>query len=211
MSTYPRKLKYATAGLALGVLVTGCATSPTVERYVPPPIGATYVIERKDTGSFGATAAKVPFKFVQHTWQGQTVNAYENPMGALYTRPEGGWIGVFVGGKPMVTWDPPLNWDWPISVGKSWTKTYRVTNHARKQTISYDASQKVESYEEIKVPAGTFKAFRISNKTTLGDENVSWYSPELGIFVKNSQRRTEKHPAGAGTREDELVSQTIRP
>jgi hypothetical protein len=60
------------------------------------------------------------------------------------------------------------------------------------------------------VPAGTFKAFKVTSSDTLGNENVVWFSPELGLFLKQTLRRTEKHPAGAGTRETELVSQTIR-
>jgi hypothetical protein len=41
------------------------------------------------------------------------------------------------------------------------------------------------------------------------NENVVWFSPELGIFVKQNLRRTAKHPAGPGTRDSELVSHTI--
>jgi hypothetical protein len=46
----------------------------------------------------------------------------------------------------------------------------------------------------------------VSTVNTLGDDNVSWYSPELGIFVKQMNRRTDKHPQGAGTQNVELVS-----
>jgi hypothetical protein len=103
-----------------------------------------------------------------------------------------------------------LSWEWPIEVGKTWTKKYTITIHATKQTIPFEVRQKVEAYEDVTVPAGTFKAFKVVTSDTLGSENINWFSPELGIFVKTTLRRTAKHPAGAGTRETELVSQTIR-
>jgi len=60
------------------------------------------------------------------------------------------------------------------------------------------------------VPAGTFKAFRVRSTDTLGNDNVVWFAPQLGIFVKQNLRRTDQSAQGAGTRDIELVSQTIR-
>ena len=85
-----------------------------------------------------------------------------------------------------------------------------MTIHATNQTIPYQITQKVEAYEDITVPAGTFKAFKVSTSSTLGEENVNWFSPELGIFVKSINTRTAKSAAGPGTRETEIVSQTIK-
>ena len=112
--------------------------------------------------------------------------------------------------KPIMSWDPPIMFDFPLEVGKTWTKNYRVTLHATKQTIPFDYSGKVEAYEDVIVPAGTFKAFKISTSDTLGNENVIWYSPDLGVWVKSLMKRTAKYPAGPGTRESQVVSQTIR-
>jgi hypothetical protein len=56
------------------------------------------------------------------------------------------------------------------------------------------------------VPAGTFKSFKVSTVTSLGEESLVWFSPELGIFVKQSLKRTGMHRQGAGTREIELLS-----
>lgn len=42
--------------------------------------------------------------------------------------------------------------------------------------------------------------------TSLGDENLVWFSPEHGIFIKQSLKRTAKHARGAGTRETQLLS-----
>lgn len=60
------------------------------------------------------------------------------------------------------------------------------------------------------MPAGTFKAFKVGCSYTYGSEEISWLSPELGIWVKQSLKRVASSPFGDGTQEMELVSQTIR-
>ncbi len=82
----------------------------------------------------------------------------------------------------------------------------RITLHSANRTVSYELVQKVEAYESATTPAGTFKAFRVSSSDTLGNENVDWISTELGIFVKRSFRRTEKHAQGPGTRDMQVIS-----
>jgi hypothetical protein len=69
---------------------------------------------------------------------------------------------------------------------------------------------KVEAYEDVKTPAGTFKAFRI----VLGDQSLrttQWYSPELGLFIKTRTERLAGFFAGPGMREIELVSYDFKP
>ncbi len=199
-----------TAGLLAALASAGCATAPTAERYIAPPQGSTWVSARTDTGSFGSATVQIPGRRGERTWQGRQHIAFESPEATLLALPSGDWVGQVKGDTPLVTWDPPLSWDWPLEVGKSWTRTYKMTIHAAKRTIPYEVSQKVEAFEDVTVRAGTFKAFKIATSTTLGDENVVWFSPELGIFVKQSLWRTAKHSAGPGTREIELVSQSIR-
>jgi hypothetical protein len=128
------------------------------------------------------------------------------PRAERYVAPNGSWQGMYSGGKPVITWDPPLNWDWPLEVGRSWTREQRMTIHAANRTIPYVLTQTVEAYEDVTVPAGTFKAFKVSTVTSLGDENLIWFSPELGIFVKQSLKRTGQHAQGPGTREIQLLA-----
>lgn len=42
----------------------------------------------------------------------------------------------------------------------------------------------VAAYENVVVPAGTFKAFKLTSSDTLGNENVTWFSPQLGLFIR---------------------------
>ena len=73
-----------------------------------------------------------------------------------------------------------------------------------------DARWTIEAYEAVEVPAGRFLAFRTRYTDNVGNDNLDWVSPELGIFVKSRRTRDAKNPQGPGTFESELVSHTIR-
>lgn len=204
-------LKLAAAGSVASLLAGGCAMmTPRAETYVAPPLGSTWVSMRRDSGSYGSSAVQVAGKRGERMWQGRQAVTFEGPDATIVALPEGGrWVGMFKGDTPLITWDPPVGWEWPLEVGKTWTRSHTVTMHAAKRTMPFQSTQKVEAYEEVTVPAGTFKTFKVSTVDTLGNENVAWFSPALGIFVKQSLRRTAKHAAGPGSRDTELVSQTI--
>lgn len=86
----------------------------------------------------------------------------------------------------------------PLFVGKKWSYTYSTTKHEKKGQPGilddYISDVKVVSYEQIKVPAGTFWAFRIEEgrykwevkkrpKRGISERTV-WYSPEVKNVVK---------------------------
>jgi hypothetical protein len=189
-------------------LAAGCAMfgSPKVERYVAPPLGTSWETARHDSGSYGSGSGRISGRRGERLWQGRMMITFE-AAGAptIIAAPDGHWHGLYAGDKPLITWDPPLTWEWPLELGKSWTREQRAT-FGGKQTVTYSVTQKVEAYEDVKVPAGTFKAWKISTATSLGDENLVWFSPDHGIFIKQSLKRTARHAQGAGTREVELLS-----
>ena len=206
------KLKMASAGLAVALVSGGCAMmAPKAERYVAPPLGSTWVQARRDSGSFGSSNVQVSSRRGERMWQGQQVITFESPGSAILAASDSGnWLGLVSGDKPLVTWEPGMSWDWPLEVGKTWTHNHRMTIHARNQTIPYQVTQKVEAYEDVTVPAGTFKAFKISYSDKVGNEVVQWNIPELGLVGKRIERRTAKNPNGPGMRETELISQNIK-
>jgi hypothetical protein len=200
-------------GLAVGVLTGGCATvEPKADRYVAPPLGSTWTTAQRNTGSFGSGNVQVQTTRGEQTWQGKQVLTYASSQATiLANRDTGAWI-AFLGpdGKPAVSFDPPLSFDFPLSVGKTWTKSFRMTMHAANRTIPFNATCKVDSYGDVTVQAGTFKVFKLGCTNTIGLEETFWFSPEMGIWVKSSHKRAANNPSGAGTREAELVSVTIR-
>jgi hypothetical protein len=202
--------KTITAGCTLALLSSGCAMAPKAERYVPPPMGASWSFSQANSGSYGSAARQTTSRRVQDA-QGGRLLAFEGTDATILADPgTGRWHSWVKGDTPLLSWNPPIGYEWPLEVGKTWTKDYVFTMHAAKREVPLKVTQTVEAYEDVTVPAGTFKAFRIRSTNSMGDDNVNWFSPELGIFVKGDLRRTEKHAAGAGTRKNELTSQTIR-
>jgi hypothetical protein len=205
------KVHLATAGLAAALVAGGCAMlEPKAERYVAPPVGSTWTQAQRNTGSYGSGTAQVPFKRGERMWQGKLMGTIESPQQVILATADGGWATILsADGKPILSYEPPLDYDWPLVVGKTWTKSYKMTVHAKNQIFPFEATYKVEAYEDVTVPAGTFKAFRISFSST-GAQDVYWFAPELGIFAKQVLTRTDKSGYGPGTREVELVSQSIK-
>jgi len=211
-SGFNLKWRLLAAGLAVALVSAGCGLmAPRTERYVAPAVGTTFTNMRRDTGSYGSSTVQMPGKYLgEQMWRGQKVHAFETP--ELTTLATTGDRFAFItqvkGGAPIVTWNPPVAWELPLEVGKKWTRKYSFTIHAANRTLAVEDAQVVEAYEDVSVPAGTFKAWRVRSTDNLGNENTQWYAPDLGVFIKQNLRRTAKNAAGAGTREIELISYT---
>jgi len=205
------RLHLATGSLAAALVAGGCSMmEPKVESFVAPPLGATWTHERHDTGSYGSASEQVTFKWAEHMWEGKKMGAIESPQHVVLVTPDGGWAAILSSkGRPLVSFDPPMGPEYPLVVGKTWTKHYTITMHAAGRAVGVDTTFKVEAYEDVTVPAGTFKAFRIRRSFNNGTEEVNWFDPALHIWVKRSLKRTDKFRGGPGTRELALVSHTI--
>jgi hypothetical protein len=198
-------------------LAVGCATTgppffaEKADYPGPMPTGSTWTTERRDSGSFGSKTVQNTTKSLgEQTWQGRKVYAYEGPEGTLLLEaPSSKFVAFVKGSNPLFSYDPPLGFTYPLWVGKTWTETYRVTNHMSGTTTTREIRWSVEAKEEIKVPAGTFKVWRVSNidPTT---ESTNWWSAELGIFIKSKTQRTANHPNGPGVQETQLISYEIK-
>lgn len=147
----------------------------------------------------------------EQTWQGQMVRAFNDGDATLYVEhATGAWITRVRGTTPLESFDPPIGFEWPIFVGRSWVRNFRYTDHERGRSFDNVRSwYKVEAYEDVTVPAGTFKAFRVTSETG-STRTTMWFSPELGITVKLKLERSGQHYLGPGTREAELVSHDVK-
>ena len=204
----PPCLRSAIACAAL--VVAACASSPVVEKYVPMAAGSSWVTQQRHSGSYIPGPAESPGRVVQVNWNGQPHLGFQGAGGTVVALPTGDWVAMVDGqGKPVITWDPPIGYNWPLEVGKGWTRSYKMTNHAANRVDNVEARTVVEAYEEVTVPAGTFKAFRVHTTDNLGNDNLTWWNPDTGIFVKQMLKRTERSPLGAGTRETEIKSLSV--
>jgi hypothetical protein len=174
--------------------------------------GSSWTVNYRATGSFGSvsdqrTAVVLPNRI----WQGRAVRAIEGKNFTTLSDPAtGAWIAQVRGTSPIISWDPALGYEWPMTVGKTWKSKHRVMVHATKQTIDIESRWMVESYGDVTVPAGTFKAFKVTYSDNIGNEVVNWWSPQVQGNAKTRTVRTSKHRAGAGTIDTELVSYSPR-
>ncbi len=202
-------LGLAGACLAAALALGGCASpTPRAERYTPPPMGSTWTYAVSGTGSYGSGANQVTVRMAEAPWEGRTVLNFQTPaQHQLQDRNLGLLAVTAVDGKPQVRYDPPIGWDWPLEVGKVTTRDHVATVVATGQKIPFTATWTVEAYEDVTVPAGTFKAWRLRYADTTGETQVLWSVPEtMGVFAKRTMERSPSHRQGAGTRVMELVS-----
>jgi len=95
---------------------------------------------------------------------------------------------------------------WPLGVGKAWEQVYEHERPATRQTNNIVMRSHVEAAETVTVPAGTFTALKIVNRTRTGVVAVElWYAPEVGHWV----RTRETLPTGVRLRE--LIAYRIQP
>ncbi|MFQ5521899.1 MAG: hypothetical protein ACE5FK_10905 [Candidatus Methylomirabilia bacterium] len=170
------------------------------------------MLAEKNTGSYGSgTGRFTMLSLGEKRWNGRKVIVYSDGATATYQDSRGRLLAIVRGSRRVATFEPYFaTFDWPLYVGKQWLNRYRYTDHERGQT--YDNLQqdaRVEAYEKVKTPAGTFKAFKIVLANPLLEE-VVWWSPGLGIFVKYKLERFRGHPLKAGTRERVLVSYSLK-
>lgn len=197
-------------GIGGVVFLGSCATvgQPEVGQWNIPRSGSTWTIAQHNTGSYGKDI-QYDIKRGETVWQGQAAVALTNSVTGMtvMAHPDGGkWMAI-VGrdDKPLLTYDPPVGFQYPLKVGKEWATTHRMTMVAKGNTSEFVYACKVASYEPVTVRAGTFNSFKIDCKGP-GYEDTYWSSPEYGVFLKTNLRRLADHPQGPGTQEAELVA-----
>ncbi|HWP38034.1 MAG TPA: hypothetical protein VNL18_10825 [Gemmatimonadales bacterium] len=123
----------------------------------------------------------------------------------MYFSKDFGFIARELNGRVVRRMTPPTDHPWPLKVGKTWywSGTWEDTERTLQRYI-YSDVWTVERYEEVTVPAGTFKAFKIVRRvpgTNAYDE--IWFSPQVKSIVKS------RGSSAAGTYDEELVSYKV--
>lgn len=177
-----------------------------------PAVNTGHVIREKTTGSFGSgTKERTVWFLGEEVWEDKKVMVFTDGATKTYRDRERRLLASVRDGTLVQSFDPYfVSAVWPLVVGKSWPNRYRYTDHQRGRTwdnVQFDG--KVLAYQEVIVPAGTFKAFKIR----LGDQYTSvtyWHSPKIGLTIKSKFERLSGHYLGLGVRETELVSYDLK-
>jgi hypothetical protein len=176
------------------------------ERYVPPPVGATVEYRATNTGSFGSGTTLITMKVSEATYEGRTLRQYETAGSKTLQSPSAGTVAVLgPTGQPLMRYNPPLDFKFPLVVGKTWTADHELTVGPATK-LPMKTSWKVETYEQVTVPAGTFNSWRLVMTDNFGFRQTTWSVPEtMGMFAKRISERPEGHPQGAGTQMLEMT------
>ncbi|MGH9460202.1 MAG: hypothetical protein ACRD1X_03230 [Vicinamibacteria bacterium] len=196
--------------LFLGGCAGAMATEPPpgavkVEREFPAP-GTKWVT--RSTDHTGATTTTTLTALGEDTYGGKPVYRFDDGVDIwVYDKATHSWIArVRRDGQERIAAQPhDGSGSSPLWVGKSWQARYAYYDRDRGRSFS-DVTfwWTIAAYEEVTVPAGTFKAFRLegSNPTTT---ITSWWAPEFRVMVKRIFERNASSYLGPGKFTTELV------
>lgn len=198
----------ATGALSLALVLAGCAAPPPpAERYQPPRSGSSWSYLLQSTGSYGQARAEVPVRVEEVGFEGRRLLSFEAGGQRQLQDRNGALVAVTdLQGRVQQRYEPPLGFEWPLAVGKTWTREHTVTLAGNPRPVPFKATWTIEAYETVSVPAGRFGAWRMRYSDSFGETHTVWSTPEsLGIFIKRVNERTASYPqGGAGTRTMEL-------
>jgi hypothetical protein len=109
-----------------------------------------------------------------------------------------------------VNYSPPLKYyDFPLTSGKTWRQTSTATNRKTGEIKEHTLSAVVGDWENVTVPAGTFRGIKVTIQTELFDRttgkkttgtDTSWYVPEVRRSVRSLT--SAKSPEGVESKQE---------
>lgn len=201
----------ASAGL---LLAAGCAsTPPAAERMKINPMGTVLTYHRTSSGSLGNFDGPVVWTQSPATWQGKPVLASGAPQAGVGIHDLNSMAmiaNLTPAGQPIMSFEPPVDYPWPLQVGKTWTGRHTVTLYPSGRTVPMAIEGQVVSWGDVTVPAGTFKAFKLVWTVNQHEVETRWVNPTEGLAtLKRHVERTAAHPQGPGVLDAELVSRKL--
>jgi hypothetical protein len=98
-------------------------------------------------------------------------------------------------GNGLIVEGKEVRFDFPLEVGKTWKYDYKTRRNDGNGFTTYSVDAKVEGWEDVEVPAGKFKALKVTHASAYSTETggqryngqllrTYWYSPEAKREVK---------------------------
>ncbi|MBI1737183.1 MAG: HEAT repeat domain-containing protein [Candidatus Rokubacteria bacterium] len=221
-----------TLALAGLLLAAGCATfgdssgpppaDAVIGRVELPPVGTTWVVKETsyNEGTGQGTTDTVTWTLARETVHGGRP-VYHVSDGRSVQVLDRGTLGLVAlldaGGREVLLHEPhDASLSSPLWVGKQWVARFTRHDRTRNRTLrDLVVVWKVVAHEDVQVPAGTFKAFRVEAWPDERDtvrKRTYWHAPAVKLVVKEVVELAEPHRIGVGAdrvrRTTELVSRT---
>lgn len=184
-------------------------------RFVSPAEGTVHSYHRTSQGSYGAYDGPVSWTVGRREWNGRTFASFASATHGsqiMDLQTHAVMAQFNPQGQPAYSFNPGVAYEWPLAVGKSWTSVHEMTMYTPPRVVSITFNFKVEALEDVTVPAGTFKAFKVVSTNSFGEVEQVWTAPSLGIAtLKRIADRPATHGLGAGHLEAVLTSRSVPP
>jgi hypothetical protein len=201
---------FAAAVVVMSFLSVPSFAQPVAESPAATPAGTVTTFHRKSSGSLGTFDGPVVWTFTHATWEGRPAVIQMARLGgsAFDPKTHANMATLDAEGKATMVFDPPVGFQWPMQVGKTWTSKHTVITPATGRSVPLEVNWKVEAWEDVTVPAGTYKAYKVVTTNNFGEVETRWTAPAAGIVLaKRLVTRPASHPQGAGELEAVLLSQ----
>ena len=129
-----------------------------------------------------------------------------------------GLLGSRFGNNEGSDYRPALKYfSFPIRPGDTWNSSSTETNLKTGKTRIHTLRGRIEGLETVTVPAGTFRAFKITidsemreDSKVIAGRDVSWYTPDVKRTVKSELESKESETGKTGRRTVSLTSYSLR-
>jgi len=161
----------------------------------------------------GASATITYTVLGEGTYEGKSVYRVSGGIDThLYDKATGNMVAILRMGKEANVFEPHEGtFSWPLYLGKSWTASYTAHDRQRGMSIGpVKVEYRVAAYEDVVVPAGSWKAFRIESESGSSAFSTIWYAPEISLIVKKVNETTVGHPFGRTKSVYEIIEYPVK-
>jgi len=176
-----------------------------VSKYAPPPIGTRYIISKLNPET-GVRDSNFTYKVLSHS---STIGAHKGWSARwgnkryLFYGLSGNELGAPDDEHALTTYysEPRKLLKFPMKPGDSWSTVWKgyITTIAKSEYFG-NGNVSVLKWEDVTVPAGTYKALKLSykgertfiargpiaygNTLKVNEAFNYWYAPSLGLIIK---------------------------
>ena len=177
------------SGVVAAAPVSDALAERRPTRFVPPPMGTTWTYRthkdetetwvREEDGGWETRIVLNYRRTAPDALDGEEIQSF--------VRLNGNWITTrTANGDPMFSADPDdRRFRWPMTVGGAWRSRFSVLDHRSGQRHTAEAQWVIEAIQFVPTPRGELPAFKLVTFTG-GNRRVIWFSPHLGVEIRDA-------------------------